>query len=575
MTTNDAVADRLEEFADRLEALEVEYKPRAYRRAAENVRTHPESVDALAREGTDAVGEIDRVGDAIAAKIVEFVETGAIDELEDLRDELPADIVALTRVEGVGPKTVGQLYDALGIETLDDLDAAAEAGEIQTVDGFGPTSEANIAAGIETARRASERERLDRARPRAEAIREYLAVHEDSDEVSLAGSIRRWKPTVGDVDVLVASGSGAAIVEAFTDWPEADRTIEAGDQKAAIESGGVRIDLRVVAPGEFGAATQYFTGSRDHNVDLRQRAIDRDWKLNEFGLFDVPGVEDDDQRAGERIAGEHEAAIYDALDLPPIEPELREGRGEIAAAADGELPDLIDAGDLRGDLHVHTDASDGDATIEEMARAAAERGLDYLGIADHAAGPGIVGGVGLSDDELRAHRDRIRELDDTVDIRLLAGVEANIAPDGTIGIDDDLLASLDVVVASPHHDLSGPGTDRLVAAAEHPHVDVIGHPTGAYRLGREGLGLDLDRLGQVAAEHDTALEVNANPRRLDLGGRAVRTVLEAGAQIVVNTDAHRPSALDLVRYGVHTARRGWAEADDVLNAQSVETVLDA
>ncbi|MFB6162663.1 MAG: PHP domain-containing protein, partial [Halococcoides sp.] len=393
----------------------------------------------------------------------------------------------------------------------------------------------------------------------------------------LAGSIRRWKPTVGDVDVLVASEASAAVVEAFTDWSDADATIEAGDQKAAIRSGGVRIDLRVVDPAEFGAATQYFTGSRDHNVDLRQRAIERDWKLNEFGLFDVWEVDTDDaegQRVGERIAGEREAAIYEALDLPPIPPELRQGRGEIAAAAADELPDLLAEDDLQGHLHVHTEASDGDATIEEMAAAAAERDLDYLAIADHAAGPGIVGGVGLTDDELRDHRDRIREADESAAVRLLAGVEANIAPDGTIGIDDDLLASLDVVVASPHHDLDGPGTDRLVAAVEHPHVDVIGHPTGAFRLGREGLAVDLDRLGAAAAENGTALEVNANPRRLDLGGRAVRTVIEAGARIVVNTDAHRPGALDLARYGVHTARRGWAEADDVLNAHPVETVLD-
>ncbi|CCQ34343.1 DNA polymerase beta subunit protein [Halorhabdus tiamatea SARL4B] len=573
MTDNAELADRLEEFADLLEANDVEYKPRAYRRAAENVAEYPEDVADLATEGVKAVEEIDRVGEAIAAKIVEYVETGTIEELEALREELPVEMDALTSVEGVGPKTVGTLYEALGIQTLDDLEAAAEAGEIQDVSGFGAKTEQNILGGIDFAREAHERQLLGEARPRGERVREYLQDVAAVEQCELAGSLRRWKPTIGDVDALVASTEGPAVVEAFTDWDGADRVIEAGDQKASVRSGGVRIDLRVIDPSEFGAALQYFTGSKDHNVDLRNRAIDRDLKLNEYGVFDVSAVADDadDQRAGERVAGESEAGVYDALDLSWIPPELRENRGEIAAAAEGNLPELVEIDDLSGDLHVHTDWSDGNNTIEEMAAAAAERGDEYVCITDHATGPGMVGGVGLSDDELRDQRAAIEGVDEARDdITVLAGVEANISATGEVSVGDEVLETLDLVVASPHAGLDGDGTDRLIEAARHPAVDVIGHPTGRQLNRRPGLDVDVPAVAEVAAEHDTALEVNANPYRLDLEGGQVKRAIEAGATIAIDTDAHRPESFDYRRFGVHTARRGWAEDGDVLNARSAD-----
>jgi DNA polymerase (family 10) len=570
MPGNDEIADRLKEFADLLEAQAVEYKPRAYRRAADNIRAQSVAVERLAEDGPEAVVEIDRVGDAISAKVVEYVETGEIEELEELRAELPVEMAALTSVEGVGPKTVGRLYETLGVQTLDDLEAAAETGEIQEIKGFGPKTEQNILDNIDFAREAHERQLLGRALPRGEAVWEHLAGVAAVDRVELAGSIRRRKPTIGDVDVLVASADPGAVVEAFTDWR--GEVIEAGTGKASLRVDSLRVDLRVVDPGEFGAALQYFTGSKDHNLAVRNRAIERDLKVNEYGVFDISGVEDPDagQRVGERVAGGTEEGVYDALGMAWVPPELRENRGEVAAAADGRLPDLLAPGDVRGDLHVHTDWSDGSESIATMVEQAAAFGHDYLAVTDHATGPGIVGGVGLSDGDLRDQRGAIEDAAANADIEAFAGVEANIDAEGGISVGEDVLADLDIVVAAPHSGLDGDGTERLVAAAEHPEVDILGHPTGRKLNQRPGLTVDIERLATVAAEHGTALEINADPHRLDLRGRAVQRAIEAGATVVIDTDAHAPASYEFVRYGVDTARRGWAESGDVLNTRSVE-----
>ncbi|WP_224269882.1 helix-hairpin-helix domain-containing protein [Haloprofundus salinisoli] len=596
MTTNAELADRFEEFAEFLEAQGVEYKPQSYRRAAENVRSHPRSVADLAREGRDAVEEIDGVGDAIAGKIVEYVETGKIEELEELREELPVEMVALTSVEGVGPKTVGDLYEALGITTLDELEAAAEAGEIQEIKGFGAKTEQNILDNIPFARQSQERELLGDARPVADGLLAYLRDENAVDSAEVAGSIRRWRDTIGDVDVLVGSDDSEAVVSTFTDWSNADSVIEAGESKASLRANGIRIDLRVVVSEEFGSALQYFTGSRDHNIQLRNVAIERDLKINEYGIFDVSELRSDGQseanasddvsevegpdagqRVGERIGGRTEADIYEMLDMPVIAPELREDNGEIQAAQNGTLPDLLEEGEIRGDLHTHTDWSDGANTAEEMVAAAAERGYEYHCITDHATGPGMVGGVGLSDDELREQMDEVDAVRADADIEVFHGVEANIDADGNLSVGDDLLAELDVVVASPHSALDQgreEATDRLVAAVEHPSVDVLGHPTGRLINQRAGLDLDFDRLAAAAAEHGTALEINANPARLDLWGEVVKVGVDAGATIAINTDAHSPGEFENVRYGVHTARRGWAETADVLNARDAAGVRE-
>ncbi len=576
MSRNDEIARRLEEFADLLEAQDVAYKPRSYRRAAENIQEHPEPIEELAADGADAVATIEAVGDAISSKVVEYVETGAIEELDDLREELPVDMEALTRVEGVGPKTVGTLYETLGVETLEDLEGAGRAGEIQTVSGFGAKTEQNILEGIEFARKAHGRQLLSEARPRGERVREALLSESAVERCELAGSIRRWKPTVGDVDVLVGSDDPEAVIDAFETLDLADEVIEAGSNKASIRIEQVRIDLRVVDDAEFGAALQYFTGSKMHNVSVRNRAIDRELKVNEYGVFDVSDVTDEEtgQRVGNRIAGETEEGVYESLDLDWIPPELRENRGEVDAAADGELPDLLTHGDIRGDLHLHSDWSDGRASISEMVEGAISYGHEYICVTDHATGPGIVGGVGVPDEELSNQIDEIRDLDEDAEISIFAGVEANIAEDGSISVDDDVLEALDFVVASPHTALDGDGTDRLVTAAKHPEVNVIGHPTGRRLNQREGLDVDIDRLARVAAEYNTALEVNANPSRLDLTGQTIMRAIEQGATIVIDTDAHQPSSYEYVRYGVQTARRGWAEAEDVLNSRSADGIRE-
>ncbi|NLV12315.1 DNA polymerase/3'-5' exonuclease PolX [Haloarcula argentinensis] len=570
MSRNDEIATLLEEFADLLDAKGVEYKPRAYRRAAENIRDFPGAIEGLAAEGEASVGEIDGVGDAISSKVVEYFETGEIEELTELRSELPVEMDALTAVEGIGPKSVGSLYEALGITTLDELEAAADAGEIQEVSGFGAKTEQNILDNIDFAREAHERSLLGEGRPHGDRVRSYMAAGDAVAECALGGSIRRWRPTIGDVDVLVGSPNPEAVVERFADWDGLDRVIESGDTKASAYADDVRVDLRVVDPSEFGAALQYFTGSKDHNVAVRNRAIERDLKVNEYGVFDVEGVEDDDQRAGELVASETEEAVYDALGMDWVPPELRENRGEVEAAADGSLPDLLAEGEVRGDLHTHTNWSDGSNSITEMVEGAADFGHDYLAVTDHATGPGMVGGVGVPDEKLREQISEVESVAADADIDVFTGVEANIAADGSISVADDLLAELDVVVASPHAALDGDGTDRLVAAAQHSDVNVIGHPTGRYLNRREGLDVDVGRLAEAAADNDTALEINANPARLDLGGGAVKQAIETGATIAINTDAHSPANLDLLRYGVHTARRGWAETGDVLNTRDAE-----
>ncbi|WP_135819849.1 DNA polymerase/3'-5' exonuclease PolX [Halostella litorea] len=582
---NDEVADRFEEMADLLAAKGVEYKPRAYRRAAENIREYPRPIDERATQGADAVQAIDGVGEALADKVVEYAETGKIAELAELRAELPVEMDALTRVEGVGPKTVGDLYAALGIRTLDDLERAAREGEIREVKGFGAKTEENILDNVDFARQATKRQRIGEARPLADAALALLDGVDVVERAEVAGSLRRWRETIGDVDVLAASDDAGAVVDAFTDWDRADETIEAGDIKASVRADGVRVDLRVVVPAEFGSALQYFTGSKDHNVRLRNYAIDHDMKLNEYGAFDVSEVgsaagsptesdgDGDGQRAGERVAGETEAGMYEALGLPWIPPELREDNGEIAAAEAGELPDLLVVEDIRGDLHTHTDWSDGGHSIAAMVEAAAERGYDYHCVTDHATGPGMVGGVGLSDAELREQIDAVRDVAADAPIDVFAGVEANVDAEGGISVGDDVLAELDLVVASPHSALDqseDAATDRLVAAVEHHEVDVLGHPSGRMINRRSGLTFDAGAVAEAAAAAGTALEVNSNPARLDLWDDAVRAAVEADATIAVNTDAHGPAEFDLVRYGVHTARRGWAEAADVLNARDAD-----
>ncbi|MDZ7730381.1 MAG: DNA polymerase/3'-5' exonuclease PolX [Natrialbaceae archaeon] len=575
MTTNAEIAARLQEYADLLAADDVEYKPRAYERAADSVSAHPAPIADLVDEGDrEAIERTDDVGDSIAGKIVEYVESGSIANLEELREELPVEMADLTRVEGVGPKTVGALYRELGIQTLDDLEAAAKAGEIQAVSGFGPKTEQNILENLEFARTAGQRQLLGEARPLADEVLAFLEDNEAVERCEVAGSIRRWRETIGDIDVLASTTDEAGVIEAFLDWSSVEDEIESGPTKVSVRIGGVRTDLRVVSPDEFGSALQYFTGSKAHNVRLRNYAIERDLKLNEYGAFDVSGSGTDaGPRAGDRVAGDTEDSMYGALDLPWIPPELREDRGEIDAAASGALPELVTTDDISGDLHTHSDWSDGNTPIEAMVEAAADRGYEYYGLADHAVGPGVVGGTGLEDEEILEQVSSIRDIATDAPIPILAGIEANIDAEGDIDLGEEVIETLDVIVASPHSALDQPAEAaqaRLERAAANPAVDIIGHPSGRLLNQREGLALDVASLAEVASANETALEVNADPRRLDLWGSAVQSASEAGAHIAIDTDAHRPATLSHMRLGVHTARRGWAEPADVINTWPLE-----
>lgn len=574
MTQNAAFATALRELADRLEAQDVSYKPQMYRTAAANIQDHPEPLETLVE--TDRITDIEGVGESIAEKAAEFVDSGTFDALERERERLPVDIEALTAVEGLGPKRVKALYDALDVQDLDELESAAEGGKIATVDGFGETTQQNILERIDFARQAQARSLLGDARPLALDLVDALSAYESVQRIDPAGSLRRWAPTIGDVDLLVASEDPEAVVTAFTSLDRVESTVEAGTTKASVRADGSRVDLRVVDPSSYGAALQYFTGSREHNIRLRNAALDHGFSISEYGVFDVADVENpDEQRAGEKIAGETEESVYAALDLPLIPPELREDRGEIAAARERTLPDLVTVADITGELHAHTTWSDGRASIEAMAEAAADFGHEYLVIADHADGPGVVGDMGLSDAEIRELINAVEAANESSSISLLTGIEVNIASDGTVGdTDEELLESLDCVVASPHSglDSTDEATDRLVQAVEHRAVDILGHPTGRLLNSREGLQIDAEELGNAAAAAGTALEVNANPSRLDLDGGPIRTVCETGATIAINTDAHSQAELEYLEFGVHTARRGWAETDSVLNTRSLSAL---
>lgn len=560
--TNEEVATMLEEFADRLEAKGVEYKPRAYRDAAESVRE--------ASQGElKAPKTIPDVGDAIASKIEELRETGSVEELEELRDEMPVDIEALTRVEGVGPKTVGKLYEGLGVTTLDELEEAAKKGRIQNVEGFGEKTEQNILEGIEFARQAAERTPLGESLPRARELVERVEGVESVERAVAAGSVRRRKETTGDIDIVVVSEDREATADAVTDWDV--EVVQKGDRKTSFREGDEDVDLHLVESQEFGAALQYFTGSKKHNVETRDVAIDKGMKLNEYGVWKDEGGEDE----GKRVAGEEEEGVYAALGMDWMPPEMRENRGEVEAALNGTLPELVTTEDVRGELHSHTSRTDGGATLEEMVAGAVERDMEYLAVTDHTEALGVAGG--LTDEELLELADDVRALDEESEIRLFAGAEANILKDGTLDVSDDVLAELDVVVASVHSAMSmerDVATERLVSAVQHTEVDVLGHPSGRLINSREGYDYDFDAVLEAADEEGVALELNANPRRLDVTDTQVRSCVDAGVPVAVNTDAHTPSEFNYVEYGVATARRGWAEAGDVLNTRTADELED-
>lgn len=539
------------------------HKVIAYRRAAEQFRSAPESIERMAEEGR--LTELPGVGKTIAAKVDEIRATGTMQALEKLRATYPDGLVAVMRVPGVGPKTAKRLHAELGVDGPDALRAVCEAGALRELKGLGPKKETAIlealAAGGGPRKHVT---LLDQALDRAELLVAFLREQPGCVDAEIAGSLRRRKEAIGDVDLVAASDDPAPLLRCFSEHPAVEEVTALGDAKASVVlHDRLQVDLRVIEPAKWGSLLQHFTGSKAHNVALRERARDHGLSLSEHGFAPLDG--------GDPVPCATEDEVYGRLGLAWIPPELREDQGEIEAAAEGSLPTLVALDDILGDLHAHSDASDGKATPEEMAAAAIARGLDYLAITDHSKAVGM--GIGLDPDQTLANRERVAKAARKLARRgftLLTGIEVDILPGGRLDLPDDVLAQLDWVVASAHGQ-RGQSRDELtasmIAAAEHPHVDVIAHPTGRLIDGRDPYDLDLDALIAACARTGTFLEVNANPRRLDLRPEHVRAAIGAGVRICVSTDAHRPDGLDVLRYGVDTARRGWASADAIVNTR--------
>ena len=564
---NLAIARIFGEIGDLLEIKgENPFKIRAYRNASETVAHETRRVASLTpAERLDLPG----IGKDIAAKIGELADTGVIRYHQELLQEFPPTILDLLNLQGVGPKTVARLYGDLGIRTLQELEQAARDGRIRDMKGMGAKKEALILKALEEQRRFVGRRLTAEAHDTAAGLVAALREHAPEAEIHMVGSLRRGCETCGDLDIL-AAGAPPSIMDAFTGYTLVERILAHGDTKSSVRLwGGFQADLRTVPRESLGAAQQYFTGSKAHNIVLRDRAIQRGMKLNEYGLYKVDG--------DTRIAGEDEAGIYEALGLACVPPELRENRGEIEAAASRTLPDLVQLADLQGDLHCHTTTTDGRDDIETMARAAQAAGLNYLAITDHSQSLAMA--KGLDEARALAHARAIREVNARLDgFTLLAGIECDIRADGSMDLADDCLAQLDIVIASLHSALNQEPqqmTDRLLRAIECRWVDVLGHPTGRLILKREGHKADMTRVIEAAAAAGVALEINSQVDRLDLDDLHARRARDAGARIVIDSDAHSTTALGQVRWGVTVARRAWLTAADVLNTRPVEELKRA
>jgi DNA polymerase (family X) len=560
--TNAQIAAALDELGDLYELDgAIIHRVVAYRNAAKAVREAPVSVTALARQGRAT--ELPGIGQTIQEKVLALADEGAIPAAVKLRSKFPAGLVEITHLPGLGPKRARRLYDELGIDSLQALRTAAEQQRIRSLKGFGPKAEESLLATLSSIEPSGSGKRvvLDRALAVGDALVGTLRAHPASEQVELAGSARRMTDSVKDLDVIATATDPLALAQAATELElveSAGTPTEAGVRLRTHT--GIAVDLRIVAPGQFGNLLQHLTGSKEHNMALRDAAVRRGLHVSEYGVLD--------DATGETRACPTEAEVYALLGLEYIVPELRENRGELEAAAAGSLPDLIELGDLRGDLHCHTTASDGTASIEEMAVAARDAGYEYLAMTDHSASMGF--GSDVSPERLREQLASVRATH--IDgIELLAGSEVNILPDGSLDYDDALLAELDWVIASIHSSFRMPAkamTERMVRAIEHPLVDCIGHPTGRKIERRRPYELDLERVIEAAARTGTMLEINASPDRRDLNEVYARAAAAAGVPIVINCDAHRVGGFEVARYGVATARRGWLNAADVANARA-------
>jgi DNA polymerase (family 10) len=561
--TNQELADVFALVGDLLEIKgEIVYKTLAYRKAAESLSGLGRDVNDIWKEGGQkALMEIPGVGKAIAEKIDELLQTGKLEYLEKVKKEVPAELAALLQIPDLGPKKVGMFYRELGILTIDQLKEAAQQQKLRDLPGMGEKSEAKILAGIEALSRRSGRLPLGTVLPFAEELRASVRKMPGVKAAELAGSLRRMRHTVGDIDLLVAARNPETVIAAFAAAPNVARVTGQGTVKAGVEfHNGMRAQIWVHQPERFGTALQYATGSKEHNVRLREMALDKDLSLSDQSFLRKDGTE---------LLCATEAEVYHELGMPWIPPEIREDSGEIQAALNGVLPKLIEVKNIRADLHCHSTWSDGQTSIAELAKAAKNRGYKTLAISDHSPSIGLVNG--LSIERLREQRKEIEKLRKKLgdSLLILHGVEVEIKADGKLDYPDDVLEWLDIVIASLHVSIRQPRaqvTERVIAAMRNPHVDIIGHPSNRMLPDREGADLDWDAVLKAAAETGTALEINANPRRLDLDDVQARRAIDMGIKLSINTDAHHPDHMDFIAFGVATARRGWVTAPDVINA---------
>lgn len=564
---NRHVAEIFSSMADILDILGANYhRILAYRRAAETISTLGRPLEEVWREGE--LTSIPGIGETLASKIDELIRTGEIEAYRELSSEVPEGVLTMLEIPGVGPRSAARFWKELGVTTIEGLERAAQVGRLRDLRGFGAKSEQNILDGIDFLARRAGRVRLGDVWSLAQAMLSALRELPGVVRAAPAGSLRRMRETVGDLDLLVASSTPGPVMDRFKHLAQVRETMLSGETKTSVRThGGFQVDLRVLEPARWGTALQYFTGSQTHNIRLRGLARERGLSLSEYALQHEDGSE---------ILCQSEDEVYAALGLPFIPPELREDRGEIEAALEGRLPELIGLDDLRGDFQFHTVSSDGHHTLLEMTEAARASGLSYALVTDHSHGLGVTGG--LDAQGLREQAGHVASVNAQMEgtFRLLTGVEVEIRSDGTLDLPDDVLAKLDLVVAALHTGLRQDRervTARTIAAMRNPHVDIIAHPTGRLIGEREGADLDMEAVLRAAAETGTALEINAHPSRLDLNDVHVRRAVELGVTLVVSSDAHAVDGFGVLRFGVATARRGWATTADVLNTHSVQEIL--
>ncbi len=558
-------------FARIAELLEIQgdnpFRIRSYQNAARILGDMSDSVTQMVRDGRD-LEEIPGIGAGISKKIVEIVETGELKFLDEQMRKVPAGLPDLLRIEGLGPKKVKLFYDKLGIDSLGTLEKAAKAGRLRDLEGMGAKSEEKILKGIVNVRRGLGRFKLSVGLSYAEALVDYLKKVKGVKRLEPSGSLRRRCETVGDLDILAICEKGSPLMGRFTAYDDVEEVIAKGETKSSVRLRcGLQVDVRVLEPGSFGSGLQYFTGSKAHNIALRSRAIDRELKLSEYGVFKI--------RTGKKVAGKSEKEVYSVLDLPVIPPELREDRGEIQAAEKGKLPKLIELSDIRGDLQMHTKESDGKETIEGMVAAAKKLGYEYIAITEYSKAVRIANG--LDEKRLAAHLKRIDKVNAKLSgFRVLKGVEVDILGDGSLDLSDDILKECEVVIASVHSRFGMEEkemTKRIIRALKNRHVNFLGHPTGRLILEREPYRIDIKEVVKAAIDNNVIVEINAYPDRLDLNDVNARMAKEMGAKLSISTDAHSRMQLDTMKYGVFTARRAWLEAKDVVNTLSVTRLL--